>query len=248
MRALLLTVLVLSAAPVAGQDLDAKAIIKKAVEAHGGEAALKKYAATSSKGSGTIKFDDKDIPATFEIAYEQPGKLRMSIGADFGVQKIAMLQIMNGDKFKSTMNGAAAKISDVEKAELKQAVVMQDLSMLYPLLGEKYTLTKEKDDKVEGKDAYVVGIVGKGFKAVKAYFDKATGLMVKHGRKGMANGPTGFVEVYEEATLSDIKKVDGVMVPYKMTVTHNAKPFMSVTMTEIRFLDKLDPKLFAVDD
>lgn len=248
MRALMLTALLLSATPVYAQELDAKAIVKKAVDAHGGEAALKKYGAMSSKGNGTIKINGDDVPATFEIAYEQPAKMRMTIGADFGVQKIAVVQIMNGDKFKSTMNGAPAKISEVEKAELKQAVIMQDLSMIYPLLGDKYTLTKEKDDKVDGKDAYVVTVAGKDLKSVKAYFDKATGLMVKHGRKGMANVKTGLAEVYEEATLSETKKIEGVVVPHKMIVTHDGKPFMNVTMTEIKFLDKLDPKLFAVDD
>ena len=248
MRAFLLTVLMLGAAPAFAQELDAKAIVAKAVEAHGGEAALKKYAAATSKGSGTIKIDGKDVPATFEIAYEQPGKLRMTMAADFGVQKVAVVQIMNGDKFKSTMNGAKAVISDVEKGELKQAVLMQDMAMLYPLLSDKYKLTKEKDDKADGKDCHVVAVASKDLKTVKAYFDKATGLLVKHARVGKANGPMGFIDVQEEATLGDNKKVDGVMVPHKMTVTHDGKPFMTVTMAEVKFLDKLDPKLFAVDD
>ena len=243
-----LTFTLATAASVRAQDLDAKAIVGKAVEAHGGAALLKKYAAATSKGSGIIKIDGKDIPATFEIAFEQPGKLRMTLGADFDAQKIVVVQIMNGDKFKGTTNGAADKIGDVEKGELKQAVVMQDLSMLYPLLGEKYTLTKDKDDKADGKDCFVVVATGKDLKPVRAYFDKGTGLLVKHIRKGMARSSKGFVEVNEEATLSDFRKVEGVSVGHKMVVTHDGKPFMTATMSEIKFLDKLDPKLFSVDD
>jgi hypothetical protein len=228
--------------------LDAPTILKKAIAAHGGEANLQKYTRATSKGTGTLKVDGKEIPATFEIAYEQPGKLRLTVTADFGFQKVALVQVMNGDKFKSFTNNMPSKMSDTERAELKQAEFMQDISMLYPLLTDRYILTREKDEPVDGKPAYVLSVTRPGAKPVKIYIDQATGYFVKHGRKGFAMKATGLQEVYEEATLSDFKTAEGVVYGQTVVVTQDGQPFIKMSVSELKFLKEIDPKLFQVDD
>ena len=243
-----IVIILLAVGSTLGQDVDAKAVIAKAIEAHGGADALSKYNAGNTKVKGVLSLFGQDLEFTGDITYEMPDKYRMALNTEVSGQKISLVQIANGAKQKSTQNGMLLKIGDPEKAELTQAMKMQEIAQLTPLLTAKYTIKADKADKVGDVDAAVVVVNAKDFKETRLYFDTKTGLLIKSTRQGLHPAASGTKEALEETVMSDFKKFDGVMAPTKMVVTHDGSKFMTMTVVENKAMEKADPKLFDVAD
>ncbi len=243
-----LTLAVCVVVPVSADDT-ANAIVKKAIEAYGGKAALDKMKAFSGNIKGEISIMGMDLAMDGEMASELPDKHMMSINMAVQGQKIQILTIVNGTKQKTTMNGMDMPVSKAEKMETAQMMMVQEVSQLTPLIdSKKYTIKSEKDEDVKEMPADVVLVTAEGLNEIKLYFDKKTNMLVKTSRKSISPGAGEGVEVLEESFMSDHKKIDGQMVSTKLQVKHDGKKFMTINMSEIKLMEKADPKTFAVDD
>jgi hypothetical protein len=243
-----LAVVILCVLPAVGAD-DARTIVEKAVKAHGGADVLNKFKAGESKMKGQLTIFDMDLEFTGAVIYELPSKFKMTIETEVAGQKTSIVQVVDGDKVKQTVNGMIIPPKEAEKAELIQAAAMQEISQITPLLNaEKFTLKLEKDEDVEGRPAAVVLVTGKNFKDTKLYFDKQSGLLVKTSRRGLAPSMGDPLEVTEVTILSDFKDVQGVKVPMKMIVHHDGKKFMAVTVSDAKMMERADAKEFSIDD
>lgn len=232
------------AASAAGQDAPAE-VVKKAVTAHGGEAALKKYPAGTSKLSGKVHSAGGELPFTGDLAFATPGKVRLEMVVALPGDKVTLLQVVNGDKAKQTENGKATDLTPAVRDELKESALIHELSLLAPLLDPaKYTLTAEKDQAVDGKDYAVVAVKAKGLKETRLLFDKKTGLLAGMRRQGL--GPDGKT-VDELTTFADYRAVEGVQVPMASKVQHDGKPFLTILVADYKPAEKLDDKLFQVE-
>ncbi len=247
-------VVVFAGAAVAAADEKAEAVVKKAIEAHGGTAALDKYKAGKSnlKGEMTLPMLG-DVPFTGKVAYMSPDKYRMDIEIEIMGQKLVANQVVNGDKVKNklTLGGQALPIPDDQKEDLKLVSALQEAENLTPLLdAKKFEITAAADEDVDGAKASVVAVKIKALnKEAKFYFDQKTNLLVKTARKSKGLGENGApTEVLEETVHKEFKKVNGVQQPTKMVVTHDGKKFMTVEASDIELLEKLDDKEFAIDD
>ena len=235
---------VLALAPAHAQE-SAEAVVKKGIEAHGGAEVLKKFIAGESKYKGEMTVFGMDLEFTAKLVYQLPDKFRMEIDTEAGGMKLAIVQVVNGTKTKNMINGMATPLGEAEQKELRQAAMIQEITQLTPLLdGKTYTVKLEKATD----DANVVLVTAKDLNDAKLSFDKKTGLLTKVERKGLAPSMGEPMEVTEETVMSDFKKVDGVMQPTKMVVTHDGKKFMSMTVTETKLMEKADAKAFALDD
>ena len=184
-----------------------------------------------------------------EMAFELPDKHMTSINMAVQGQKIHVVTIANGTKQKSTMNGMDIPIGKAEKKEVMQMMMVQEISQLTSLIdSKKYAIKAEKDEDVKEMPADVVLVTAEGLNDIKLYFDKKTNMLVKTSRTSISPGAGEGVEVLEESFLSDFKKIDGQMVYTKLQVKHDGKKFMTITMSEIKLMEKADPKTFAVDD
>jgi hypothetical protein len=243
-----LAVAVAAAAPAAAQD--AAAVVKKAIDAHGGADALNKTRTARAKGTGTLTLLGQDHEFASASVYALPDRFKLELAADINKLKLTATQVVNGKqvKVKTVLGGTEQPTTDRVKEETAQAVLVQDATTLTPLVeGNKYTLTAEKDADVAGSPAAVVLVAGGGLKDLRLFFDKKTGRLVKTQRKGLASNATGLVEVNEESFLSDYKPVGGALLPMKVTVTHDGKKFMAVTVTEVTPVDKVDPDDFKIE-
>jgi hypothetical protein len=241
------------AAPACAQD-DVKKVIDKAVTAHGGADALKKYKAAKATIKGDLSAAGMEMTFEGTMASEYPGKFKVVIDASIMGQKLSILQVANGDKTKSRVSLAGMDLpsgGDDEKDELKASAALQDMSQIYPLLDDKkYALKAEADAEVDGKKVAVIGVtVLDSKKTVALSFDKESGLLVKTQRKGRGPAADGSVkEVDEESFMSDYKKVNGLMTPMKMLVKHDGTKFMSYTLSDVENLESLPAGTFATDD
>ncbi len=244
----LCSVLLVAPAATAADDT-AEAVVKKAIDAHGGADALTKHKAGTYKVKGDLTVAGTDVSFTGDIAYELPSKFRMALDAEVGGQKLALVQVVNGTKVKNTINGTSTKLGKAQTLELIQAAAMQEITMLVPLLdAKKYTIKLEKDEEIDGKPAAVVLVTGKNFKDTRLSFDKKSGLLVKTSRRAVAPDAPEDRQVVEDGFISDYKKTDGLMLPGKMVLNHDGKKFMTMTVVEATLKEKADPKSFEVDD
>jgi hypothetical protein len=240
-------------AGMAAADDKAEAVVKKAIQAHGGADALTKYKASKYAMKGELPVAGTDTAFTGDMAFMAPDKFRMDLSLEVMGMKVAIHQVANGDKVKRSV-----KVGDMEappgddvKDEIKFAVAGRQAQTLTPLLdATKFTIKAADDEDVNGKKAAVVIATPKGFdKEMKLYFEKDSGLLVKAGHKGKGPGEGGAqVDVYQESYFSDFQKVNGVQVPTKVIVNHDGKKFMTATLSDHQVLEKLDDKEFAIDD
>ncbi|HEX5273062.1 MAG TPA: hypothetical protein VFW33_21345, partial [Gemmataceae bacterium] len=114
-------------APVAARaaDDDAKAIIAKALKAHGGKEALEKYKAGQAKNKGKITIPGAgEVEFTQETAYMMPDKFKETLNLEVGGQKVNIVTLANGDKVTITANGNEVPTNDTIKKALEEARFM----------------------------------------------------------------------------------------------------------------------------
>jgi hypothetical protein len=235
-------------------DEKAEAIVKKAIEAHGGADALNKYKAGKCKLKGEFTVMDQDIEFTGSVSYMLPDRYRLEFSANIAGMKLTIHHVMKGDSLKMSGTFGDMEIpmdSDAEKAELKMAAIVQEAEQLTPLLdAKKFTIKAGDEDTVNKKKASCVIVTPKALdRELKIYFDKETSLIVKTVHRGLGTDKDGDpAEVLEETYHSEYKKVSGVQTATRQTITHDGKKFMTIDVSEIEFLEKIDDKEFAIDD
>jgi hypothetical protein len=239
--------------PAAADD-DAKKVVEKAVTAHGGADALKKYKAGKATMKGDLSVAGMDLTFEGTVAYELPDKFKVVIDSSVMGMALKVVQVANGEKVKhSVMLGGmdVSMATEEEKDEVRLSALEQDLTRVLPMLNEKkYSLKAEPDGDIDGKKVAVVKItVLDNSKTVIASFDKESGLLVKLQRKGRGAGADGTAKEMEfESFLTDFKKVNGVQVAMKMVVKQDGAKFMTLAYDDMELLESLPAGTFATDN
>src|SRR5207248_2712870 len=85
-------------APSARAQDDAKAIIEKAIKAHGGADNLNKYKAAKGKIKGVIVIMGQELEISGEMWVQFPAKGKAALQLNLNGMKIPITQLINGDK------------------------------------------------------------------------------------------------------------------------------------------------------
>jgi len=248
-----LAVALVSAGAAAADD-KAVAVVKKAIQAHGGADTLDKYKAGRFKLTGDIVIAETEVEFSGSVAYHLPDRFRLTMSGMYMGEKLLIEQVVNGDKIRNTVRLGDMDISpngEDDKEEVKFGVVLQEAEQLTPLLdAKKFTLKAADDADVDGKKAAVVVAQPSAVKReIKMYFDKESGLLVKTANRGRITGDDGqSKEVDEETYGSGYKAVNGMQVPTKLVINHDGKKFMSMELTDIEVLEKIGAREFTTDD
>jgi hypothetical protein len=233
--------LTLGAGPARAQD--AKAIIEKAIGAHGGATNLDKYKAGRLTSKGNIDLGGTDIEFTGETVFQLPDKQKTTIKAKANEMEFMVVQLVNGGKVSQTVNGTAEEISPEQKGEMLESLYVQRVNQFTPLLKDPaFQLKALGESKVNDKPAVGVEVTAKDHKDLKLFFDKDSGLLVKV--EGMGLNPAGG-KVKQEVFYSEFKEFDGVKRPTKTEVRHDGTKFLTATTTAMKLLDKVDEKEFS---
>ncbi len=241
-------VFVLAGFARADEQAELRAVIDKAVKAHGGEANLTKYKASTWKAKGKVEVMG-GIDFTGEW-YESEGKVRFSL--DMTVMGVAVntTQVLARDKgwVKVTAGGMVVMELEMTKEMVdegqEQIYAQRVMSMQAFAAKEKgLELTPLGEVKVKDKPCLGIRVSSKGRRDVSLFIDKESHLVVKadHRVKDFQEGEQEFNQEY---FLSDYKEFDGVKEAAKLAMHRDGKPFLDVEVTEYKHLDKLDDSLF----
>jgi hypothetical protein len=247
MRGFLMRVLVAGLVLAVGgrvlADDEARAVIDKAVQAHGGTAALSKIKNEQVVTRGTLYAAGQSVPFTAETTAQLPDRFKnvMHLSAPGGKEQ-TVVQVIDGDKAWMTVDGKPRDVGEKPRAEMDESRYTERVTMLAPLLEEKeFELTALGDKKIDGRATAGVKVKSKGHRDVELYFDKETGLLAM--TKLMAVNSRMQPAVQEEH-FSDYVKSGGIMRPEKFTVYQDGKKVTEGEVTDSTFPDKIGDKEF----
>lgn len=222
---------------------DAKAIVEKAIKAHGGAEALSKFKAARMKTNCQVETVVGKIDVMQEIAYQYPDKFKER--SEFTVNGMAFVQesIANGDKFVFKINGNEMKLDNI-KDKLKEEGHLVQVMQLLPLREKEYEVSVVGDVQVEGKPAIAVRVAKKDCKDITLCFDKSSFLTVKVERRTIE--VQSGAEITEERIMLEYQKADGIPVPKKLLMNHDGKKFLEGEITEVKHYESLDDSEFAI--
>ncbi|HJZ59013.1 MAG TPA: hypothetical protein VKE74_28980 [Gemmataceae bacterium] len=244
-RAFLAFGVVLATAVAARADDDAaaaRALVDKAVRAHGGQAELEKLPGVTIKFKGTFHGMGQAIPFTGEIATLGRDQQRIEIVAEAGGQKFRIVNVLNRDKGWARAADNTKELDKEDLAEAQEQAYAGWVATLVPLKDKAFTLSTIGQVEIEKRPALGVKVSAKDRRDVDLYFDKETGLLVKTETR--VKDDTGQ-EVVQETFLSDHKEVQGTQHAMKFTVKRDGKLYVEVEVSECQLAEKLEDSVFA---
>jgi hypothetical protein len=232
----------LFAAGSARADDDVKAILDKAIKAHGGAEKIDKRQASQTKSKGTLEIMGLTIPFT-EQTSSQADRLKSVLELEVMGQTITQTTVYNGEKGWIAAQGKTQELEGKTLDELKEAAYLARASRFTALKDKPYELSSLGELKVNGKPAVGIKVASKGHRDVSLFFDKETGLLAKMERQGF--NPMTEKEFNEERIITEYQEVDGAKVPKKAVINRDGKKFIEVEIVESKSRDKFDESEFA---
>jgi hypothetical protein len=224
-------------------DDETRAILTRAIKAHGGEEAQSKFKAGHTKAKGKIELFG-GLEFTQEASFMLPDKFKETVDMEVMGQKVHVVTVLNGTKILIEANGKAVPVEDKIKEAVQDGVYALKVSQLVSLLkGKDFELSALGEVKVEGKPAVGVRVASKGHKDVSLFFNKETGLLAKVERRTV--DPMSGTEITEERIITEYGKTGSVPTPKKMVINHDGSKFMELELLETKQLEKIDDSEFA---
>lgn len=245
MRKLLLpalaSLLLLSAGRVRADE--SRAIVEKAIKAHGGEEKLAKLKKIRAKATGTINLG-ADVPFALATVWQSPDHLKNTVKLESSKQPATLVETIAGGDSWSSRDGKAGPLTSIKLDELRTQAHVRRLLLLTPLLhGKTHELSELSERRIDDRPAVGVRVRSPGEREVKLYFDKETGRLVKLERR--FHDEAAKKEVLREEFFRDYKDIDGVPTARKQVWHHDGKKVLEMTFAEVHYPNRIAPAEFA---
>jgi hypothetical protein len=235
------TCLLLWAVRVSAADDDAKAVIEKAIKAHGGADRLAKFQASRTKSKGNIELAG-GITFTSESAVQYPDRFKETVEVEVGGNKATIITVYNGKKGWLSVNGETKEMDDKLLDAMKEVVHGMQIMRMAFTKDKKCEFSPLGEIKVNDQPAVGVKVSAKDHKEVNLYFDKKSGLLVKMEHQTI-DAMTGK-EVAEERIVTEYQEIDKVQVAKKVVINREGKKYIEVEITEQKSLEKIGDEEF----
>lgn len=226
------------------QDVDLKAILKKSIEAHGGEKLFAKSQAMSSKSKGTIILGGQKLSVTSDVLLQKPNKFKKVMTLEKDGNSVDITQVYDGKSFWVHAKNKTTEIKD-EKIlnELKEALQAEGGASLAAYMKAPYELSALGEVKIKDADTIGIRVSKKGARDISYYFDKKTHLIVKIENRGL--DPTGQKEATQEKFIIGYQEKQGMKLAKRVVIHSDGELFMDVDVTDVQLFEKLDDSTFA---
>lgn len=215
-----------------------RALVERAIQAQGGDAALDRARSLSRTGAGTMTLSGSTLPFTEESILALPDRLRITVDLNKG-QRITL--VLNGDKGWQLVGGGVLELSKERVEEVREEAYVLWLTTLTPLLKDTYTLAPLPDAAVDGSPVAGVKVTAPGHTDAKLYFDKRTNLLVKIERRAREAG----VLLTKTYLFADYQDVDGVKLPARESQLLDGKKFIERSSAKYKLIRRPDDTAFA---
>jgi hypothetical protein len=238
-----LVLLVSSAGAAEAQQDEARALIERAVQAHGGAEALGRIHAEKVKFKGTLVVQGHTASIVVERTLQLPSKFKSVIEMNSDGDKHTIIHVVNRDKTYVAVDGRPLPVIPELLAEIRSGLELERAQHLLPLLEDKsYQLALTEEIKVNDRPAAGIRITGRGRKEMRLYFDKEYGLLVRaENRLDDGKGK----EIRQHFFFGDFKEIGGCKRPTKVRAYRDGKQIMEAQVLDAKPLEKVDETEFA---
>lgn len=224
----------------------ARAIIEKAVKAHGGDVKLGRARNTSLKLYATVYLRNGDesttAPFYLDIAQQLPDKYRSVLYLNFNGVYVTRTIVVNGDQgWVSVTGGETKELAAKEIKEAKEQMYAELVARLLTLRESGYTLRALDEIKVYNRTLVGVNVTSKGHRDVNLYFDKQTGLLMKMEHMVMDNQAK---ESSQEVFFDLHRDTNGPKHWYRLFVNNEHNRTFDADLLEAKFPERFDEALF----
>lgn len=227
------------AAPAAANEKEARAIVERAIKAHGGAAALEKASQCKRTDTGTQAVLTRDLPFVSQVTRSLPDRVRLEIELD---RRVSSVLVLDGNRgWQSEAGGSAVALPAARVRELREEAYVSWLTTLVPLTKPGFTLSTVEKVKIDGEPAVGVRVARRGHADSRMYFLERNGLLAKIERRVNEGGR----DVEKEYLYGGYKEFEGATLPTKETVRVNREKFTEFTISNYSFPDKLGASTFA---
>jgi hypothetical protein len=239
---LVVVVMTLTFAQVAWAQT-ADEIIEKSIAAMGGRAAFGKIKTRVMSGTITLQTPVGDVPGTIEIYNALPNKSRTLIKADLtalGAGPLTMDQ-----RFDGTTGYALDTLQGNRDITGNQLDNLRNSSFPHPFLNYKELGQSVKlgaKEKIGANDAHVLIFEPTAGSTIKQYVDTVSMLPVR--TVFSVNVPQLGQDVEQTVDASDVRDLNGVKVPFKLTMTSAVQGF-TIAFAKIEDNVAVDEKMFS---
>jgi hypothetical protein len=183
-------------------SVTAESVIKKSIQATGGDAAIAAVKDISLTGAASLMGQEATIT--------QKAIIPSGYSFELNIQGMALQKdLFKNGEYRRTMQGNNRPIDEKIKEELNEKAAF--FSDAY-ILSKGYTLNLKGIESVEGSDAYAVEIKTPQGRSYTNFYDVKSGLYVK--TSSVRESPAGAVTV--STYFQDYKEYNGVKLPTKI--------------------------------
>jgi hypothetical protein len=225
------------------QQDEARALLERAIKAHGGEDKLKASYATHVKAKAKATDGGNEIAVTLDAYFALPDKVKLVMNVEVQGNNISAIVVADGKAVHANIMGKPEGLPDALVKELKSSLYREFVTRLAPLRGKGFKLSPLGEVKIDDKEAVGLQVTHDGKPDMNLYFDKATYLLIKAEYRSIEPGM--MQEVDQVRRFSDYKEFGGAKLATRMVMHNDGKKFMELEITELRIVDKHDPAMFG---
>jgi hypothetical protein len=222
---------------VRAQEMTARAVIERAVAAHGGLEKLSRARHDRARMRGVIYVGKSSVPFTSEVTVELPKKYKsvVTLREGEGVTR-KVTHELDGDKITITVDGKEQEVQGTHTNQLRQTLELERVMRLAPLLeGKTYAMSYLGEYKLNALTVVGVEVRGGGQRELRMYFDKRTWLLTKTEQR--LDGENGK-EVVQEAYYRDHRDAGGYRRPGRAAAYRDGKKVMEAELIDAVRLDE----------
>jgi hypothetical protein len=222
---------------------EARAIVQRAIEAHGGAATLAKARAHAWKVKGKMMAAGQSMTYTADYTFQSPDQFRFDLDMVIGTMNVKLAAATDGKVAWEQMPPEVRAMTREKQEEFHHTVYVMYLSQVTPLLDKAITLAPLGESKLGDRTVVGVKAAQPGRRDVSLFFDKQTGLLAKTSSRVIDEFT--MKEVTQDTFLTGYRDRGGVKVFDRLTIQRDGKDFIIEEMSDQRMLEKVDPKQFA---
>jgi hypothetical protein len=229
-------------APAPAQDT-ARALVVRAIKAHGGEEKLSQIRADRVKTRGTLNLGSRETHFTAETTVQFPSQFKNVMQIMVENRMVTLVQVLNGDQAYRTVDGQTQKVEPAALAEMRETLQLNQAVRLVPLLNDPaFTLELLPEARVQDRPALALRVSARGRKELRLYFDRETALLVKTEHK---IGDKAGKELRQEELYSDFRDLGGYRRPVKVTAYREGTKVLDAEVTEVKYYAQIDDAEFG---
>jgi zinc protease len=222
------------AAPAASNP-EGKALLAKVIEGLGGDAKVQSVKTMRVASSLTLKTPQGDFTLAAENQTMYPDRTLVKIQAPNGEQTI----VLSPEAAFMSMGGQTQDIPPARQAEQIKGLHRDPIYVAQHAADPKFVFAAAGTEKIGDIEAAVLNL-DTGGNPFRWYVDPATGHILRSEYHGSGMG--GPVDAVVDN--SDWQTVDGITLPFKVSVSENGKPVRSIEVKQMQINPAIDPKIY----